>query len=135
MPECLQNLILKKLLTRKKVGNVAKAQLKITAITIHYTLLGVMGLATVTYFDADFFTEVLDYIVCQSTGRASCDVQGIASLDEVLFLAAVIILLSVLPIVVILFSCDAQACCKCKKQNNKRSRTMSSAYSKSSTKR
>ena len=116
MNKPLQKLILKNLLARKKVGKVGKAQIKITAITIHNIILGVVGLAAVTYFDANFYEEAINFVMCQSTGRESCEVQGISSLDEIIILAVVIIILAVLPIVAILFTCDPKACCKCKKE-------------------
>ena len=114
------------------MGNVAKAQLKITAITFHYTLLGVMGLVTVTYFDRNYFDAVINYIVCQSNGKQSCQ-EELPNLDEILVLATIIILLSLLPVVVIMFSCDLQAF---KKKRQPRSKTMSTiSHSRSYLKR
>ena len=110
------------------MGSVAKAQIKVTAIAIHYTLLGVVGLATVTYFDTNYFEAVVEYIVCQSTGKESCE-KELPDLDEILFLAAVLIMLSLLPIVAILFTCDPRACQR-KKQDKASSSKSSTRQSK-----
>ena len=125
-------MMLKNPLARRKVGDVGKAQIKIMAIIVHNTLLGVVGLAAITYFyTSDIYDESFNFIACQSTGRESCEVQGISSLDEILILAAVVILIALLPIVVILFTCDPKAC-RCRKQdrNSSRSSTKESQLSR-----
>ena len=106
----VQEFILKKLLARKKVGNVGKAEIKITAIIIYYVLIGVMGLATTTYFERYNTDAISQYIVCQSSGMESCqEVLHIRSNDEIFAVAASIVVLSFLPVVVILFNCDPKA--------------------------
>ena len=116
------------------MGNVAKAEIKITAITFHYTFLGVMGLVAFTYFnDRLYFDVVINYIVCQSNGKQSCQEELPNNLDEILVLATILILLSLLPVVVIMFSCDLQAF---KKKRQPRSKTMSTiSHSRSYLKR
>ena len=99
---------MKKLLARKKVRNVGKAEIKIIAIVTYYTIVGVMALVNTTYFDEYSYQPVIDYIVCQSTGMASCQ-EELHILEEVFILATIIVMISFLPVVVILFSCDLRA--------------------------
>ena len=85
--------------------NVGKAEIKITAIVIYYTIVGVMSLANDTYFGEYTYEPFIEYIACQSTGMASCQ-EELHTLNEVYIVAAVIVMVSFLPVVVILFSCD-----------------------------
>lgn len=64
----MQEFVLKKLLAKTKVGNLGKAQLKIAASALYYTLLGVMGLVTHTHFDAssDFRERIIENILCEN---------------------------------------------------------------------
>ena len=81
---------MKKLLARKKVRNVGKAEIKITAIVIYYTIVGVMSLANDTYFGEYTYEPFIEYIACQSTGMASCQ-EELHTLNEVNIVAAVIV--------------------------------------------
>ena len=129
----MQELVLKKLLAKKKVGKVAKAQLKITAIIIYYTILGVVGLVAYTYFEAaDTIKKgVTEYILCESVGVS--DVSDCALEEETVALeilaASVVMMLGFLPVMIVIFSCDPKAYKrKAKKPNNKnftRSKTSS----------
>lgn len=113
--------MLKKLLARKKVGKAAKAQLKITGIIIYYTFVGVMGLVTFTYYEASYAhrESVAEYILCESGGLSSDCVFDVG-IDVVFVLSVfVIILVSFLPVMTLLFSCDPNAFKK-KTLNNKR---------------
>ena len=97
------------MLARKKVGNVGKAEIKITAIIIYYLLVGVMGLVTFTYFRRYNSDAFLQYIVCQSNGKESCQEESRISNNEIFAVGASIVVISFLPVVVILFNCDPQA--------------------------
>ena len=88
---------MKKILARKKVGNVGKAEIKITAIIIYSVLLGVMGLATITYFERYNTDAISQYIVCQSSGKESCQEELHISNDEIFAVAATIVVLYILP--------------------------------------
>ena len=122
--------MLKKLLARTKVGKAAKAQLKITGIIIYYTLVGVMGLVTFTYYEASntYRESAAAYILCESGGLSNCDSD--LGIDVVYLLSVfVVMFISFLPVMTILFSCDPNAYKK-KTQNNKRrefTRTTSAA--------
>ena len=100
---------MKKLLARKKVGNVGKAEIKIAAIIIYYIIVGVMGLAAYTYFAPFNADAISQYIVCQSSGKESCQEEFSISKNDIFFRAAPIVMLSLLPVVAILFSCDSKA--------------------------
>ena len=94
----VQEFILKKMLARKKVGNVGKAEIKIAAIIIYYILIGVMGLAAFTYFmnyQTDAFSQ---YIVCQSSGKESCQEEFSISKIDIFFMATPSVMVSFLPV-------------------------------------
>ena len=105
----IQEFVLKKVLARKKVGNVRKAEIKVTAIIIYYVLLGVMGLVAFTYFMRLNADAISQYIVCQSSGKESCQEEFSISKNDIFFMAAPIVMVSLLPVVAILFSCDPKA--------------------------
>ena len=121
--------MLKKLLAHKKVGKAAKAQLKITGIIVYYTLVGVLGLVTFTFYEASntYRENATAYILCESGGLSNCDPDF--GTDVVYFLSLfVVVLVSFLPVMTILFSCDPNAYKKKKtKPNDKRTRTTSAA--------
>ncbi len=104
-----QEFVLKKLLARKKVGRVGKAQIKIMAVIIYYTILGVMGLVAYTVFEvADSYRKtIVQYVLCESTGLSECEVTN----DNTILILSklVIIMISLLPVVAILFNCDPKA--------------------------
>ena len=103
----VQEFVLKKLLARKKVGNVGKAEIKITAIIIYYVLVGVMGLVNfIMRFNTDAISQ---YIVCQSSGKESCQEEFNISKNDILIMAAPAVMVSLIPVVAILFSCDPKA--------------------------
>ena len=102
----VQEFVLKKLLARKKVGNVGKAEIKITAIIIYYVLVGVIGLVDFMRFNADAISQ---YIVCQSSGKESCQEEFNISKNDIFFMATPIVMVSLIPVVAILISCDPKA--------------------------
>lgn len=98
------------------MGNVGTAQLKITAILIYYTALGVMGLTTSTKSFASYAARTMDmenfvqYLSCENSGGSDC-VFDSALLNSVRTLyIVVVVLVSFLPVVAILFSCDPRVC-------------------------
>lgn len=100
------------------MGNVGIAQLKITAILIYYTVLGVMGLTTASVSFTSYEAKTMDreniaqYIACENSGMSDC-VYDSTFLSDVGTLAVVVVLLfSFLPVVAILFSCDPRTCKK-----------------------
>lgn len=97
---------------KTKVGKIWKAQFKISAIIIYYTLVGVMGLATYTYFEANetFQENFTEYILCESGGQSSdCVLNLNVGILDALG-TTVVVMVSFLPVLAILFSCDPQAC-------------------------
>ena len=59
-----------KLLTGSRIGAIRKAELKIGAIIVYYTLTGVISLASITFFTANntFQDAFVKYIQCESRG-------------------------------------------------------------------
>lgn len=62
--------MLKKLLAKKQVGRVGKAELKIMAVFLYHTIFGVMGTGANTYLTIaeGFQNSIRKYIFCESTG-------------------------------------------------------------------
>ena len=99
------------MLAKKKVEHVGKAQLKITAIVLYYTIAGVIGLVSYTYFEANnsYQQSLAEYILCESAGvSAGCVSQTVTTIIGGLS-AAIIIVLSLLPIIAVLFNFDLNA--------------------------
>ena len=71
----MQEFVLIKLLTGSRVGKIKKAELKIGAIIVYYMLTGVMGLASATFYGANYkFREAnIEYVLCESHGRSDCE--------------------------------------------------------------
>ena len=106
--------MLKRLLAKSKVGKVGKAQLKLTAIIIYYTLFGVMGLVTFTYFEAntDYRDSITEYILCESGALPDCALD-FGTIDVVTVLSVIVVVtISLLPVLALLFSCNMQCCRK-----------------------
>ena len=89
--------------------SIGKAEFKITIVTFYYTLLGVGGVVSYTTKNA---TDLALYFICESTGLLDCR-ENLASLEDVNVLHTVaVVMLSLLPAVTFLFSCDTKACRK-----------------------
>ena len=102
--------MLKKLLARKKMVNVGKGELKIAFVIIYSIIVGVMGL--VVYIMAHLVrvgstpSNFEKYLICESAGTsADC------SLDMTIpnLILVTHILVSLLPVVMLLFVCDLHA--------------------------
>lgn len=107
--------VLKKLMARKTVPKVGKAQVKITFIIIYYVLVGVMGLVTFTYYRASstYRETIVEYILCEISGMQDCILDLGVIYDIISALTTtVIMMISLLPVMAILFSCNPQACKK-----------------------
>lgn len=122
-----QEFVLKKLVARKKIGKVGKAQIKISIILIYYTVLGVVGLVSLTYFEVKIFNSegLREFFLCESLGNPDCflDVAPIKNIKALS--VSVIVMLSFLPVIVLIFSFDYQACKK-KLKSVRKSKTVSS---------
>lgn len=104
--------MLQKLMAGKKVGNVFKAQIKISFILFYYVLTGVMGLVALTYNEAKLGRlgpQLAKHFICESFGSANCPLNlGPAKIFKYLNIV-VIFMLSFLPVMVLVFSFDVQA--------------------------
>lgn len=107
--------MLKKLIARKKVAKIGKAQVKIAFITVYYILIGVMGMVTFTYYRASRTHQevITEYILCEISGMPDCILNLGVTADIFYALTTIVVLLvSLLPVMAILFSCNPQACKK-----------------------
>jgi hypothetical protein len=102
-----------KLLTGTMVSmtSARKAHLKISVITIYYTLVGVVGLVSYTIQSASGVTvdRTVQYALCESRGQSDCR-ENLGSANGSASIVA-FVMLFFLPVVVILFNCNPQACC------------------------
>ena len=103
---------MKKVLARKKVRNVGLAELKITILVIIETALGVTGLVTYSLADGQLFDAAFRYFTCLGSEEPNCDLGALTTFNFMIPL--IFILLSLLPMAVILLSCDLQTCKKLK---------------------
>ena len=104
--------MLKKLLAGKKVGNVGKAEVKMSIVVFYYVVVGAMSLVTFTYIEVvgkanrDLITELF---LCEAMGNDNCDI-NLNRLDALDVLAALSInMVAILPIIVVIFSIDTEA--------------------------
>ena len=120
--------MLKRLLAKKKVTNVGVAELKIFAILIVIMAFTVTGMVTYMFADTKIHFEGFSFFTCVGGGGSNCsqlkDRLNIISMT----LPATFTLLSLVPVAVILFTCDVQALKKVAK-------TLSTETQKSSTKK
>ena len=105
------------LLTRSEVGKIGKSELKISILTIYYTVVGIMGLVSYTILSAsDIHRDgIIDYIVCESRGPSDCTLQNFGVINEMATTAAIAMIFFI-PVVAILFNCKPEAC-KCTKKS------------------
>ena len=122
--------MLKKLLAGKKVGNVGKAEVKMSIVVFYYVVVGAMSLVTFTYIEVigkanrDLITELF---LCEAMGNDNCDI-NLNRLDALDVLAALSInMVAILPIIVVIFSIDTEAV-------KKKKRSLSLISRRSSTK-
>ena len=101
--------MLKKLLAKRKVTNIGVAELKIAAILIVTMALSVTGM--VIYIFADLEVLVVEggaFIICVGSGGSNCsqlkDRLNIINMTS----PAISTLLTLLPVVMILFVCDVK---------------------------
>jgi hypothetical protein len=117
--------VIKKLLAHKEVGGVGAAQLKITAVLIYYTVLGVMGMTTATVSLTSYAasTNTVEYLLCESMGMSDCTFDsGFLNINSLA--VVVVVLFSLLPVVAIFFTCDPRVCRRKTKASVKKSSTI-----------
>ena len=101
--------MLKRLLAKKKVTNVGVAEIKIAVILIIIVALGVTGMMTYILADMEVLVEAGAFIACVVSGGSNCS-QVTERLNIIsMTLPATFTLLSLVPVAVILFTCDVQA--------------------------
>ena len=106
-----QELVLKKLLAKRKVtNNIGIAEIKIIALTIYIIIMSIFGLVSFTnLITSDYIEDAAEFIVCESTGQEDC--QEISdSFGAIKKLTTTFqIMLSIIPVALILFVCNPQA--------------------------
>ena len=113
--EHLQEFVLKKIFAKNKTPakfSAGSAQLKLTAMVSYYIIVGVIGLTSFTYFEANDSSRerITEYILCESSGvSANC---AFESYDPIIsgLSSAVIILISLMPVLALLFSFKYKKC-------------------------
>ena len=127
-----QEFFLKRVLSKKKGGRAGKAQLKISAIIIYYVLLGVTGLVAFTYYEVSesYRMRIAEHILCESSGTLDCELNfdfGVRALSVL-----VIVVISFLPVMVILFSCDPKVF-KRQKPKHRRGKSFTRSLTRTTT--
>jgi hypothetical protein len=107
-----QRFVLKKVLEGSKVeASIGKAELKISAIVVYYTLVAVMAMISFTYHITNgvFLKNITSYILCESRGQSAGCTLDLFNGEIFNGLSATsIVMVSFLPVVAILFNCDLQ---------------------------
>ena len=93
----------------KKVTNVGVAELKVTAILVVNTALGVTGLVTYIFADMEVLAESAAFIICVGSGGSNCSELKDRINKIGMTLPVTYTLLSLLPLMIILITCDVQA--------------------------
>ncbi len=112
--------MLKKLVAKRKVENITRAEIKLLIILIYYVVNGVFGLANLTYSQLIFPPERRQAyeFICQLTGTRNEDCHLDTSLDTIrpLLIIFSIIIFTGLPLFVFIFSVN---CGKCQRKLKK----------------
>ena len=85
------------------------AELKITALIIVNMALGVIGLVTYIFADMEVVVEGTAFIICVGSGGSNCSQLKERINIISMTLPTTFTLLSLLPVVAILVTCDVQA--------------------------
>ena len=108
----LQEFVLNKLLSGRKVTNVGKAQVKITALIVYVTIVGVVGLVTKTRlvltYDA-YGEDLTENILCLTVGGSDCTLDQTPFNTVTTLVTTFLFLLSFIPMMVIFLICDPMA--------------------------
>jgi hypothetical protein len=102
--------VLKKLLFKKKVVNIGKGELKITALFLYTLIVGVLGLVSYTRVDlAHNDTSLEEFLICGIAGRLDCTLPQFTQELTILAVSATA-LLCFYPAVSFLVHFDSRAC-------------------------
>ena len=120
----MQEFVLKKLIARKKVGRVGKAEVKMAVIVLYYIIMGVLGLVTFTYYEVKTKgnrESLAELFLCESTGNLDCNVD-LQNIEMFSVLAvAVVVMLASSPVIAVIFSFDPKSCRRDKQSLTSRS--------------
>lgn len=117
----IQEFVLKKLLAKKQVGHVGKAELKIMVILLYFTIFGAMGAGANTYINIveGFQDSTRNYIFCESIGTVTnFDCRELLDPDMTIvihLLTTGLMALLLWPVVILIFSLnlkDSYLICK-----------------------
>ena len=111
--------MLKKLLAKKKVGQVHMAECKILFVILYFAIFAVMGLGSFTYFtqNTTYLRSIFAYINCETSGFSPMN-----CFEEVLdtrsgnivrvLLGTSICTLSLWPVMILIFTFNPKICTK-----------------------
>ncbi len=94
-------------MAKKKVRKVGVAQLKTAFIVIYYIIIGVSGM--VVYTDSSTgspYERIRDFVECENSGASECVLEGGLTLATDIISTTIFVIISLLPVVAILFTCD-----------------------------
>lgn len=113
----IKEFVLKKILLKKKVINVRKAELKIAILACHFIIFAVLAIVKSVYAGQNdpIMENLVEYFLCESTGSLrDCNLDE--SVQATLILTTVSqVLLDFTPVVILMISYDFK-CCKKKGQ-------------------
>ena len=100
--------MLKRLLAGKKVRNVGLAELKLTLTLIFKMAISAVGLVSYSLIDIELFNEFTAYILCESRRGPDCVLDSVNIFN--VGLPITFIMLSIVPMLSIMLSCDFKTC-------------------------
>lgn len=111
----LQRFVIKKLVARtgKGTSNVGKAEIKIIVVILYFTLMGIMGLMSISFYEFSNIKEhLVESFLCEN-GSQECNNQKLATFNTFAVLSVVATsLFTFAPVVAVLFSLDLKLCRK-----------------------
>ena len=130
--------MLKKMLAKKDVRSVGKAEFKVMVIIIFYAFFGIMGLASTVYLNQNvaFKNSVAAHIDCEIRGMPDCLQVVDAKTNRIVsaLLSTAFSSLLLWPVIIIIFTIDPERYKMKYKLGRKKTATGSSVQTTSSTK-
>lgn len=111
----LQEFVIKNLAAGKKMIKAGKAELKIMITFVYYIIMGVIS--HVSYF-ANTQDDIQLLILCESTGNRECNVDLSAYNRSRILNIVAFVMVTLLPVVAILFNFDPKACTRKRSRRN-----------------
>ena len=100
----------KKLATGKKESTVGKVEIKIIVVIVYFTLMGVMGLMSISFYEFNNISNRLEEaFLCENSEEEECDYENDSFSAFAVLSVVAFALFAFAPVVAILFSFKREA--------------------------